>query len=58
MLPKWRCSECGYTLEARTPPAPCPNCNAKCDFTNVTCYTPECGGQDNIDPKLFNNKPG
>jgi hypothetical protein len=24
----------------------------KCEFKNVTCYTPECGGPGNIDPRL------
>jgi hypothetical protein len=23
-----------------------------CAFRNVTCYTPECGGPENIDPRL------
>ncbi|MEW6026429.1 MAG: rubredoxin-like domain-containing protein [Planctomycetota bacterium] len=50
---KWKCSQCKYVVEAINPPEACPSCQAKCSFTNVTCYTPECGGEDNIDPQLF-----
>jgi rubredoxin len=55
-LTKWRCSHCGYTIESQKPPEPCPNCQSKCSFTDVTCYIPECGGEKNIDPKLFEKK--
>jgi len=48
----WKCSECGYTLTAEAPPEKCPSCNKKCEFRNVTCYTPECGGPGHIDPRL------
>ena len=51
-LPYWKCQKCGYTLTANTPPNVCPECNEKCDFKDVTCYTPECGGSGNIDPRL------
>ena len=51
-LTYWRCSNCGYTLTAQAPPEVCPSCGARCDFINVTCYTPECGGPGNIDPRL------
>jgi len=51
-LTYWKCTKCGYTLTASTPPETCPSCNLKCEFTNVTCYTPECGGPGNIDPRL------
>jgi len=49
----WKCSECGYVL--RPPPAPegCQGCKQKCAFTDVTCYTPECGGPDYPDPQLL-----
>ncbi|HLD36606.1 MAG TPA: hypothetical protein VJC37_07770 [Planctomycetota bacterium] len=50
---KWKCSHCQYLLEADKPPEECPSCHNKCAFTDATCYTPECGGEDNIDPKLF-----
>ena len=48
----WKCSNCGYLITAGAPPATCPSCGQKCNFLNVTCYTPECGGPGNIDPRL------
>jgi rubredoxin len=42
-LNDWKCSKCGYTLKADTPPETCPQCKEKCEFVNVTCYIPECG---------------
>lgn len=48
----WKCQKCGYTITAATPPEVCPECNEKCDFRNITCYTPDCGGPGNIDPRL------
>ncbi|MEE8620713.1 MAG: hypothetical protein V3T37_01545 [Syntrophobacteria bacterium] len=48
----WKCHKCGYTITAAVPPAVCPECKEKCDFLNVTCYTPECGGPGHIDPRL------
>lgn len=56
MKTNWSCSNCGYVLEADTPPEKCPSCGQQCAFTDVTCYTPECGGPEsgNIDPKLIN----
>ena len=50
-IPKmsWKCSNCGYILESEPPPPEeCPNCHEKCDFLDVSCYTPECepGGRD------------
>ncbi|GAB4343264.1 MAG: hypothetical protein Kow0089_18940 [Desulfobulbaceae bacterium] len=51
-LTYWKCGECGYLLTAATPPNTCPGCNKTCEFKNVTCYTPDCGGPGNIDPRL------
>ena len=51
-LTYWKCEKCGYLLTAKAPPEHCPSCKAKCDFRNVTCYTPECGGPEHYDPKL------
>lgn len=51
-LTYWKCGECGYLITASVPPETCPQCKEKCDFLNVTCYTPECGGPGNIDPRL------
>lgn len=39
----WKCTECGYTFEAESPPDVCPNCKKKCAFVNATCYIPDCG---------------
>ena len=47
----WKCTNCGYTLQAKVPPDPCPNCGQKCDFVNVSCYTPDCEGS-NTDDRL------
>jgi hypothetical protein len=33
-------------------PEECPECKEKCDFKNITCYTPDCGGPGNIDTRL------
>ncbi|UCD56097.1 MAG: hypothetical protein JSV16_09625 [Candidatus Hydrogenedentota bacterium] len=41
--PYWKCKECGHTLQADAPPDECPSCNERCEFADVTCYTPECG---------------
>ena len=51
-LTYWKCKECGYLLTAGAPPNECPQCKEKCEFNNVTCYTPDCGGPGNIDPRL------
>ena len=51
-LAYWKCGKCGYLLTAATPPDVGPECKEKCDFVNVTCYTPECGGPGHIDPRL------
>ncbi len=51
-MTQWMCNKCGYQLKAETPPEKCPSCKTKCDFRDITCYTPECGTEQNIDPKL------
>ncbi len=51
-LTYWKCGNCGFLLTAASPPNECPGCKEKCEFKNVTCYTPECGGPGNIDPQL------
>jgi rubredoxin len=48
----WKCSNCGYTFQVPAPPETCPSCKEKCAFMDATCYTPECGGPDNIDPQI------
>ncbi len=51
-LTYWRCDNCGCTITAAKLPDVCPQCKEKCDFVNITCYTPECGGPGHIDPRL------
>ncbi|MDO8634796.1 MAG: hypothetical protein Q7R34_00935 [Dehalococcoidia bacterium] len=48
----WMCDTCSYVFEAEEPPESCPQCQAKCVYSEVTCYVPECGGPDHIDVKL------
>lgn len=50
--PYWKCGNCGRTVQASNPPEKCPGCGEHCDFKNVTCYEPTCGGPGNIDPRL------
>lgn len=51
-LTYWKCGSCGFLLTAAGPPNACPSCKKTCEFKNVTCYTPECGGPGNVDPRL------
>lgn len=51
-LTYWKCNDCGYLITAQSPPDVCPGCGKKCEFKNVTCYIPECGGPGHIDPRL------
>jgi CRP/FNR family transcriptional regulator, cyclic AMP receptor protein len=46
----WMCTTCGYYLQSSAPPDRCPSCEQICAFSDVTCYRPECGGEQNIDP--------
>lgn len=46
----WMCTRCGYYLQSSVPPNRCPSCEQICAFNDVTCYRPECGGEQNIDP--------
>ncbi len=51
----WKCNHCGNTVDAPGPPEVCPSCNEKCEFVDVTCYIPECGGPEsgNINTQVF-----
>jgi len=49
----WICSECDYVIQKESPPETCPSCNKKCNFSYVTCFIPECGGQANPDVRLI-----
>jgi rubrerythrin len=51
-LTYFKCQNCGYTITAAAAPKVCPSCHERCDFLNITCYTPECGGPGHIDPRL------
>ncbi len=42
LLTEWKCSDCGYSMSGDAPPEVCPSCNHKCEFIDVTCYTPDC----------------
>jgi rubredoxin len=48
----WKCSLCGYTVQLAVPPEICPDCHRTCAFTEVTCYTPECGGPGKLDQTI------
>ena len=50
--PYWKCGKCGRTVQAAKPPEVCPSCKEQCDFKDVTCYTPDCGGPGNIDQRF------
>ncbi|MDY0362137.1 MAG: hypothetical protein RBR08_11850 [Desulforegulaceae bacterium] len=53
-MASWKCTNCGYQLEAEMPPETCPSCKKKCEFVDNTCYTPDChweGKDDRIAPK-------
>jgi rubredoxin len=51
----WKCNNCGNTVNVAAPPETCPSCKKKCEFVDVSCYTPDCGGPDsgNVDEKVF-----
>jgi rubrerythrin len=51
-LAYWKCGKCGFLVTTAVPPAVCPECGSRCEFLNVTCYLPECGGPGNVDPRL------
>jgi rubredoxin len=40
----WKCTKCGYTYEAPQAAETCPSCREKCEFVDVSCYTPDCKG--------------
>ncbi len=51
-MPHWMCTTCGYYLQGPAPPDQCPSCKQGCNFNDVTCHRPECGGEQNLDPLL------
>lgn len=42
IMASWKCAKCGYTVDSDTPPEECPSCKEKCEFLDVSCYTPDC----------------
>ncbi len=54
----WMCNVCGYINDAEIPLDNCPSCHQQCSFSDVACYTPECGGIDKVDYKLVVDKLG
>lgn len=56
----WKCDNCGNTVDTDAPPESCPSCRQKCEFVNVTCYTPDCGGPDSgkADTRLYPGSKG
>jgi rubredoxin len=57
-MTQWKCSNCGYILEADTLSDRWPSCKQACTFSDVSCYIPDCGGPQNIDPRLAGKKDG
>ena len=51
----WKCTKCCNTVNADTPPELCTFCKEKCEYVDVTCYIPECGGPgaSNINTQVF-----
>lgn len=45
MATVWKCQKCGYRMETDNPPEVCPGCKEKCEFVDITCYTPDCTGE-------------
>ncbi len=52
----WLCSECQYVVQAELPPSTCPSCKKDCQFSDVTCYIPDCGGPEHLDHRLVASK--
>ena len=54
-MPLFKCNKCGNTIDVQSPPDTCPSCKEKCEFIDVTCYIPECGGPEsgNVNPQVF-----
>ena len=48
-MTSWKCQNCGYTFEAEAPPNTCPSCKEKCEFVDITCYTPDCADKKTDD---------
>ena len=51
-MAKWMCSLCGYQIDNEKPLSHCPSCDKDCMFVDVTCYIPDCGGEDNVNSQV------
>ncbi len=40
----WKCNNCGNTVDVFSLPAISPSCEKKCEFVDVSCFIPDCGG--------------
>jgi rubredoxin len=52
----WKCNRCGNTVNADgAPPELCPFCKERCEYVDVSCYIPECGGPGAgaVNPEVF-----
>ncbi|NLI33099.1 MAG: hypothetical protein GX422_10050 [Deltaproteobacteria bacterium] len=51
----FKCNSCGNTIDVVSPPDVCPACHQKCEFVDVTCYIPDCGGpgSKNINEQVY-----
>jgi hypothetical protein len=47
------CRACGYLVSTGERPGECNGCHASTSFNDVTCYRPDCGGEQNVDPLLI-----
>ncbi len=46
---KWKCSNCGYTVQQKIPPDKCPSCSKSCGFIDISCYIPDCSDSNKDD---------
>ncbi|HXY61609.1 MAG TPA: hypothetical protein VEJ22_01635 [Nitrospirota bacterium] len=51
----WKCNKCGNAVTIDVPPDLCPSCKERCEYVDVTCYIPECGGPEsgNVNTQVF-----
>jgi rubredoxin len=54
-MASWKCTNCGYTFEADAPTEHCPSCKVKCEFVDISCYTPDCANKG-VDERLGHKK--
>lgn len=54
----WKCSKCGNTVTADSPPEICPSCRDRCGYVDATCYISECRGTEpgNINQEVFGTR--